>query len=65
MARRCWPAVTVQYVDRTFKDAAIILFSTTVFIVGLTAMVKAVPCSFSLLPSKEQNAGARGAEAAV
>jgi hypothetical protein len=43
------------YMDRTFKSAASTFFSQIVFIVGLNALGKAVPCAFTLLPNKEKD----------
>ena len=51
------------FVDGTFKSAANTLFTQVVFIVGLTAMDKAVPCGFALLPNKERDTYLQLAEA--
>jgi hypothetical protein len=53
---------TSWYVDGTFKPANETLFAQIVFVVGLTAMGKAVPCVFSLLPNKEKATYLRLAE---
>jgi hypothetical protein len=41
-------------VDGTFKAASCTLFTQIVFVVGLTALGKAIPCLFGLLPNKEK-----------
>ncbi len=40
--------------DGTFKAASCTLFTQIVFVVGLTALGKAIPCLFGLLPNKEK-----------
>jgi hypothetical protein len=50
------------YIDGTFKSADKTLFIQIVFLIGLTNMVKAVPCIFALLPSKEKECYARLAD---
>ncbi len=42
------------YVDGTFRAASCTLFTQIVFVVGLTALGKAIPCLFGLLPNKEK-----------
>ncbi len=52
--REVLSACTSWYADGTFKAASNTLFTQIVFVVGLTALGKAIPCLFGLLPNKEK-----------